>query len=104
MRKYALLENNLVNNIITVSQEEIALISQTKMVVDIEDMLPQPEIGWVLSGNKLVHSEYVNNTDFDLFQQTSQRKFGEKILIEAVDKIDPQKRIIKLKTLNDKCY
>lgn len=53
-RKHAIVENNVVVEIAILEEEDIITISKIKQaVIDIEDMSPQPNLNWVLNGNKL---------------------------------------------------
>jgi hypothetical protein len=87
MRKYAILTDNKITEIVNAEESEIREIARSKMIVDIEDLIPEPGINWILQGNKLVPPSELNTEERDLFQQTAQRKFGEKLLPIAVDKI-----------------
>lgn len=55
MRKYAFLKNNAVVAINSVEDDDIRpMILAWEMVIDVEDIVPAPAVGWLLSGNKLV--------------------------------------------------
>lgn len=88
-RKFAILKENVVIEIINLSSEEAALKArEVETLIDIEDEIPQPTLGWKLSGNKLVlPSNNLSSEEQDSFQQTSQRLFGMKLLTKAVDKV-----------------
>lgn len=89
MRKYAILKDLVVNQLVNLSDEEVADMSTRASLIDVEDMLPQPEVGWVLEGNKLIISSSSNLTpdECDARQQNTQRLFGEKLLKLAIDKL-----------------
>lgn len=89
MRKYAIVSNQVVQSIVTVEDEAASeLVRTNEMVIDIEDQIPQPEVGWVLSGNALLAPiQNMSNDQLDAYQQKAQRLFGLKILPAAVDKI-----------------
>jgi len=54
MKKYAVLNNNIVTEIALLETEDsIAKAMVSQMVVDVDDLLIQPEIGWVLVGNEI---------------------------------------------------
>lgn len=54
MRKHALLNNNQVEEVRTISEEQFLDLSrQYQLIIDIQDLLIQPEVGWVLVGNQL---------------------------------------------------
>ena len=54
--KLALIKNNTVKSIVDVSTEEEAqeYAHNNDAIIDITDISPQPQIGWFLSGNKLI--------------------------------------------------
>lgn len=58
IRKYALVNNNIVTSVISLDVQEEndkynELSKNNGLVIDIEDLNPQPNIFWVLNGNKL---------------------------------------------------
>lgn len=79
----------IVTSVVDLGDSEVAAASSSnEMVIDIEDMIPQPEAGWKLDGNKLVPGQTEMTLDqADLYQQTAQRKFGLKLLPMAVDMV-----------------
>lgn len=89
VKKYAVLENNIVIEILDLTDEEVVKeASYHEAVILIDDMIPQPEVGWLLVGNKLEsNSVSMTQDQKDLFQQKAQRKFGLYILPIAVDQI-----------------
>lgn len=88
MRKHAIVNDSIVSEIVYLNEDETIERSRYSLVIDIEDMVPSPEIGWILEGNKLMLSPSSYSLDeFDAIQQNSQRLFGEKLLKVAVDKI-----------------
>lgn len=89
MRKYAIVSNQVVTSIVDADDEATSeLVKTSEMIVDIEDQIPQPEVGWVLSGNSLVlPTESMTPDELDAYQQKAQRLYGLKILTLAVDKI-----------------
>lgn len=55
MRKYAILDNNIVTEILDLEDEEcIHKSSSHQMLVDVQDLIIPPQIGWMLSGNTLI--------------------------------------------------
>lgn len=54
MRTYAILDNNIVTSIIDAEEELVRDLMKASLVIDIQDQIPQPQVGWVLSGNILV--------------------------------------------------
>lgn len=89
MRKYAIVSNQVVTSIVDADDEAASeLVKTSEMIVDIEDQIPQPEVGWVLSGNSLVAPiQSMTPDQLDAYQQKAQRLYGLKILTLAVDKV-----------------
>lgn len=55
MRKYAILDNNIVTEILDLEDEGyIHKASYHQMLIDIQDLVIPPQVGWILSGNKLI--------------------------------------------------
>lgn len=88
-RKYAIINNNVVTDIKTISDEDYGqIISQNQLMVDIDDLIPEPQLGWILDGNKLTTPQDMLDPDSaDSLQQSSQRKFGSLLLPILVDMI-----------------
>lgn len=54
MRAYALLKNNLVTEVRSMTDDECRqAMQQFDLVVDVEDIAPRPAVGWSLTGNQL---------------------------------------------------
>lgn len=88
-RKHAVLQNNVVSEILLLEEEQVsAKAKEAETIIDIEDTIPQPEVGWVLSGNLLTApTQSMSPDELDAYQQKAQRIFGLKILTLAVDKV-----------------
>jgi len=55
MRKYAVVDNNIVSNVLDMTEEEYLNISNDhQIIIDITDLVIQPTVGWILEGNCLV--------------------------------------------------
>lgn len=55
MRKHAILDNNIVVEIMNLDEEFYKHeASYHQLIIDIEDLVIQPQVGWLLSGNILV--------------------------------------------------
>jgi hypothetical protein len=53
--RLALIKNNTVKQVVDCTEDEAAgYAAQFDSIVDITDLLPQPQVGWFLDGNKLV--------------------------------------------------
>lgn len=88
-RKFAIIENNIVVSVEQLDEIEVeARSKEVQALIDIEDMIPQPEVSWILSGNTLQSANSnMSLEEADAYQQKAQRLFGLKILPLAVDKI-----------------
>lgn len=89
MRKHAFLKDDIVVMVESVEAEKYKEYTETyNTIIDIEDMIPQPEIGWILVGNKLESSVNSFSLDeLDAIQQKAQQAFGQKILIPYINKL-----------------
>lgn len=55
MRKHAILDDNIVVKISDISDSDYdALIKVHQLLIDIQDFQVQPQVGWILEGNKLI--------------------------------------------------
>lgn len=55
MRKYAILDNNTVTEILDLDDEGCRReATYHSVVVDIQDFIVQPQLGWILNGNQLI--------------------------------------------------
>lgn len=55
MRLHALIKENTVTELKNLIEQEYQnLAGSYQLIIDIEDLLIQPQIGWILSGNQLV--------------------------------------------------
>lgn len=88
-RKHAVLQNNVVSEILLLEEEQVsAKAKEVEAIIDIEDTIPRPEVGWVLSGNTLIQpTQNLTSDQLDSYQQTAQRLFGLKLLPSAVDRV-----------------
>jgi hypothetical protein len=54
MRKYAILDNNTVTEVLDLTEDGYAHeASYHQLIIDIEDLIVQPQVGWILNGNHL---------------------------------------------------
>jgi len=80
---YALIRNNNVLQIVELSEEQyVVMIKNYDSIVDVSNMSPAPEVGWVLRGNQLQPQTLAERA---LSQQNHQRQFGEQLSKELVD-------------------
>lgn len=96
MRRYAIITNKVVSSIEALSEEEVESRSRNvEMIIDIEDMVPEPKIGWVINGNQLELPQ--NTSDREAFEIALNRKkseFGEELAKNAVDRIGARNKIL----------
>lgn len=54
MRKYAVLDDNIVKEVLDLDDDGVSReCSYHQLLIDITDLLIQPQVGWVLTGNQL---------------------------------------------------
>lgn len=96
MRKYALLQNNVVVEIRQLEEYEVQTLGHNySIVIDIEDELPQPEVGWVLEGNKLISLGSTETQEqFEIELASKKTSFGILLAREAIDKIGARNKIL----------
>jgi hypothetical protein len=96
MRKYALLLNNKIVEIREIDDAEIAHAMQnSQCVIDIEDMIPQPSLGWVLNGNTLqIPTQSSSLEDFEIDLNNRKSIFGTEIVRECINKIGARNKIL----------
>lgn len=71
MRKYAILSNMAVISIVELSDDQVLQAMQdNEMVIDVQDLVTTPQVGWVLNGNNLVPGP---GQQFDMHQYVSNR-------------------------------
>lgn len=82
---YALIRNGYVIEIKPLTQEEYhLLIKLYDNIVDITNMNPSPEIGWVLRGNQIIELPIKEKL---AKQQSEQRQFGTDLVVKLVDMV-----------------
>ena len=90
MRRHALVNNNIVTEIIQIdldTDEYIEYSRKNHLIIDVEDD-PMVNVGFILQGNKLVPANTLPQVEVtDLYQQTAQRLFGQKILPDLIDQV-----------------
>lgn len=96
MRKYALVNNNIITDIQTLDEEQLRLIIKSnEMVVDIEDITPQPSLRWILNGNNFEIPQ--GNTDREAFEidlNNRKSEFGTALAKDAVNRIGARNKIL----------
>lgn len=66
MAKYAFIQDNRVVEIQTIDNEELvsSLSRRFQNTLDITNHVPQPQVGWVFSGNRLVVPAEINTPEY----------------------------------------
>jgi hypothetical protein len=82
---------NRVVEVVDVENEEHyhKLTAKYPVVISIEGLAPEPQVGWVLNGLVLEPAsiENLSPAALDNFQQTAQRQFGQKLLPDLIDRM-----------------
>lgn len=96
MRKYALLQNNVVVEVRQLEEQEVQMLGLNySMIIDIEDELPQPSVGWKFEGNKLVpQSSGQTQEQYEIELASKKTSFGISLAREAIDKIGARNKIL----------
>ena len=95
-RKYALINNNVVSDIVLIESEDISNYYKTnQLVIDIEDFLPQPTFGWVLNGNKLEIPQGLSDREqFEYHLAIKKLEFGTNLVKHVIGKIGARNKIL----------
>lgn len=96
MRKYALVNNNIVTSIKDLEDEELSIyISQNNSVIDITDIVPQPQLNYVLNGNKLeIPQGFSNREQFEIELNKRKSEFGSKTALDVINKFAARNKIL----------
>lgn len=96
MRKYALLMDNVVVQTSDLDEQQVAdMAYQYQLLLDIEDQFPQPQIGWVLEGNKLIsQAPALSQESYEIELASKKTTHGILLSREAVDKIGARNKIL----------
>lgn len=96
IKLFALINNQVVTNVISFEDSEFQeYAKQNDMVLDINDLSPQPQIGWVLNGNRLEFP--VSDSDRERMEITLNKKkrlFGTELSNNAIDRIGARNKIL----------
>lgn len=96
MRRYALINDGVVVSTVSLEVEELEeIIKDYNSVIDIEDCIPQPNVGWVLIGNTLElpnSSSDREKMEIDLNDRKS--VFGKKLARDAVNRVGARNKIL----------
>lgn len=96
MSKYALVNNTVITNIIESEDFNYAEYSKSNhMVIDITDLIPTPQIGWILNGNQLELPLGVSDREkMEIDLNRRKREFGTVISNMCIDKIGARNKIL----------
>lgn len=95
MRKHAILDNNVVVEVKSIDEQEYSeLILKHQLLVDIEDMFPQPEIGWLLEGSTLIPMEELTEEQREIQSAGKKRVEGLRISNKCIDLIGARNKIL----------
>lgn len=96
MRKYAALKNSIVIELLDLEDDAVpSAIQQHEMLIDIEDMSPQPTIGYVLNGNTLEFPTNCSDRErFEIDLNDRKCQFGAEICRDAVNKLGARNKIL----------
>jgi hypothetical protein len=96
MRKYALIKNNVVVSVETMEEETYReKAKEHQLIVDIEDLAVEPQVGWVLEGNRLIHfSQDLSPEQLEDLRMRARFKVGNKVCDEAVIMISGRNRML----------
>jgi len=96
MRKYALIKDNVVVSIETLEENSLQDKAwEYQLIVDIQDMAVEPQVGWILEGNQLVpSSQSLSPEQLEDMRMRARFKVGNKICDEAVVMISRKNKIL----------
>jgi hypothetical protein len=81
MRKYAFIKDNVVRLVDSIDEQDYSLhIREWDSIIDVEDLSPVPQVGWMLIGNSLLPVSPET-------QQREQQVFGALLALEMVNKM-----------------
>jgi hypothetical protein len=96
MRKYALIKDNVVVSVETFGEDTYQeKAKEYQLIVDIEDMAVEPQVGWVLEGNQLKpFSENLSPEQREDIRMRARFKVGNRVCDEAVVMISRRNKIL----------
>ncbi len=98
LKKYAIINNNVVTNIVDIDDETsdfYTYSSKNQLVIDIDTLSPQPVIGYVLNGNKLELPQ--GFTDREVYEENLnaiKSTFGTTLSKKCTNKIGARNKIL----------
>jgi len=96
MRLHAFILNNQVVKTESIDEDSYrAQIKNYEAIVDIEDMSPQPQMFWVLNGNKIEPVDETTTAELiELEKNRLRRIYGKSLKDSLVDKIGARNKIL----------
>lgn len=96
MRKYALINNLIVTGVIEIEEYDYCDYAKSNnLVIDITDLDPQPQVNWVLNGNKLEFPNGESNREkLEIELAEKKTDFGIKLSRIAIDRIGARNKIL----------
>ena len=95
-RKYALIKNYVVVDVLVIEDEDFtSFVEKNDLVIDVEDMSPQPSIGHVLNGNKIEIPQNLSTREqFEIDLNRRKSNFGKELAENAIDRIGARNKIL----------
>lgn len=95
MRLYALINNNVVTEVLALDDSEVSAASaQNQQIIDVEDSHPTPEIGWTLVGNKLEPFESLSQEALEVSLAAKKMKRGTVISSTAIARVGARNKML----------
>ena len=95
MRKHAFINNDRVTSVQLLDEEEVASASlQNDMVLDIEDMEPQPDVDWLLIGNALQPFTEMSEEERQICLAQKKMVVGGQISSTAIAKVGARNKML----------
>lgn len=98
IRKFAGIKNNQVVALIDIPEEEYRQSSGNyELLVDVQDAVPMPEVGWFLVGNQIIKINPDGKSQEDLEREKNKwkREFGTALSGEMMDRLGARNVILK---------
>lgn len=96
IRKYALVNNFIITDIKDLTEEEYLIaIRSNNLVVDIQDLNPQPMVRWVLDGNVFTLPQGISDKEaLEIELASKKTDFGIALARFCVDRIGARNKIL----------
>lgn len=96
MRKYAILKNQVVSEIVILEDEQVSDFAKTvEQLIDVEDSEFLVTVGCVLNGNKLEIPQNLSTREqFEIDLNDKKSRFGSEVAREAVNRIGARNKIL----------